>query len=57
MLRRMLMVALLCLAAYVIWIQVQVLSQKGIFKLPGMVKQQEETQKVYFFSFTKFRKP
>ncbi len=54
MLRRMLMVALLCLAAYVFWIQFQVLSQKGIFKLPGLAKQQEETQKVYFFSFTKY---
>ncbi len=54
MLRRMIVVALLCLAAYILWINFQVLSQKGIFKLPKAAKQQDETQKVYFFSFTKY---
>ncbi len=54
MLRRMIVIALLCLAAYVLWIQFQVLSQKGVFKSAKASKQQDETQKVYFFSFTKY---
>ena len=54
MLRRMMLVAVICLASYVVWIQFQVLSQKGLFKSPQAAKQQEETQKVYFFSFTKY---
>lgn len=54
MLRRMIVIALLCLAAYIVWIQLQVLSQKGIFKSTKSSKQQEDTQKVYFFSFTKY---
>ncbi len=54
MLRRMIVIALLCLAAYVLWIQFQVLSQKGIFKSAKSSVKKEETQKVYFFSFTKY---
>lgn len=54
MLKRMILIAVLCLAAYVLWIQFQVLSQKGIFKIQKKEAKQEETQKVYFFSFTKY---
>jgi len=54
MLRRMIMIALLCLAAYILLIQFQVLSQKDIFKSKKATKQKEETQKVYFFSFAKY---
>ena len=54
MLRRMMVIALLCLAAYILWIQFQVLSQKGVFNSKKITKQKEETQKVYFFSFTKY---
>lgn len=54
MLRRMIVIALLCLAAYVLLIQFQVLSQKGIFKAAKSSAKKEETQKVYFFSFTKY---
>lgn len=54
MLRRMIVIALLCLAAYILWIQFQVLSQKGIFKSTKATAQKQETQKVYFFSFAKY---
>jgi len=55
MLRRMILIAVLFLAAYVLWIQFQVLSQKGIFKIQKKEVKAEETQKVYFFSFTKYK--
>ncbi len=54
MLKRMILIAVLCLAAYIVWIQFQVLSQKGIFKIQKKEAKKEETQKVYFFSFTKY---
>lgn len=54
MLRRMLLVAALCLAVYVLWIQFQVLSQKGVFQIQKPTAKEVETQKVYFFSFTKY---
>ena len=54
MLKRMILIAVLCLAAYVLWIQFQVLSQKGVFKIQKKEAKKEETQKVYFFSFTKY---
>lgn len=54
MLRRMILIAVLCLAAYIVWIQFQVLSQKGIFTIQKKEAKKEETQKVYFFSFTKY---
>ncbi len=54
MLKRMILIAVLCLAAYIVWIQFQVLSQKGIFKIQKKETKKEETQKVYFFSFTKY---
>ncbi len=54
MLKRMILIAVLCLAAYIVWIQFQVLSQKGIFTIQKKEAKKEETQKVYFFSFTKY---
>jgi len=54
MLKRMILIAVLCLATYIVWIQFQVLSQKGIFKIQKKEAKKEETQKVYFFSFTKY---
>lgn len=54
MMRRMIVIALLCLAAYVVWIQAQILAQKGVFKIAKPAKTQDETQKVFFFSFTKY---
>ncbi|HCM43218.1 MAG TPA: LPS export ABC transporter periplasmic protein LptC [Candidatus Omnitrophota bacterium] len=55
MLKRMILIAVLCLAAYVLWIQFQILSQKGVFKIQKKEARTQETQKVYFFSFTKYK--
>lgn len=51
----MILIAVLCLAAYVLWIQFQILSQKGVFKIQKKEARTQETQKVYFFSFTKYK--
>ncbi len=52
--RRLLVISFLCLAAYIAWIQFRVLSQKGLFHLGNASKQQQESQKVYYFSFSKY---
>lgn len=54
MLRRMILIAFLCIAGYAGLVQFQVLTQKGILKTAKPAAQKEETQKVYFFSFTKY---